>query len=139
MFNHGACHIFAIELHRIFGYPIIRVTSKRGSHDHLACSPEEGIFLDYFGWFRRRDYEESEGIADLGIIYHETCEAKVRERFIEGDGSGYYSEPAFVEKAKEMAQKWIERYRSHFDGTTKEPIPGLCRIKSESDPTKIFD
>jgi len=128
-FAHGGCHVFAMELRKEFGYPLLLVREIGDSHNHVATIPESGMLLDVFGWFSFSDYAEAELLAVKTLRFGPTEEEAIRARFTTSRGQGYYVHGDFLLPATQRAREWIATHRHYFDGTKKAAIPDLCRIE----------
>lgn len=136
LFAHGGCHIFAMELRRIFDYPLLLITKEENQY-HVACAPEDIIVLDVYGWVTRAKYEKDDFLDGIIIKYTIIQEKELRSCFTEKKGLGYYYHESFRKPAIERAKKWIDKHYCYFNGDKKEPISWLKRVKMASQDVKI--
>ena len=132
LFVHGGCHVFAFVLQDIFSYPLLSIRDAEENHHHIACNPEKGFILDFFGWFSYSDYIKEDRAQDLGVMFHLIEREALKKQFINGRGKGFYYHCDFWRPAEERARKWIKEHFDFFNGSIKRPIPGISRVKTAS-------
>ena len=128
LFRAGGCHVFALALRSLYGYPLLWVKEDGNRYDHVACDAGGGHVLDFFGTFTYGEYVRSEKLRSRPIEFEPIEEAEVRGRFVLGDGHGYYAHPDFMLPATERANSWIMKHHEYFDGTKRCAIPGVSRV-----------
>ena len=129
LFRAGGCHVFALALRSLYGYPLLWVKEDENRHDHVACDAGGGHVLDFFGTFTHGEYVRSERLCSRPIDFVSIKEEEVRGRFVFVPGRGYYAHPDFMLPATERARSWIMRHYEYFDGTKRCAIPGLSRVE----------
>nr|CAP48418.1 putative integron gene cassette protein [uncultured bacterium] len=139
LFRAGGCHVFALALRGFSKLPLLWIRGSEG-YDHLACNPESGCVLDYFGFFTKHEYVHEEILSDRGIYFSPITEEEIRSRYTLTSGRGYYADPEFLKQAKVRAKSWISKHHPYFDGTVRGMIPGVKRAttSSKSNIDKLF-
>ena len=129
LFRAGGCHVFALALRSLYGYPLLWVKEAENLHDHVACDVGGRYALDFFGSFTHDEYLKAGKLQSRQIEFAPIAEEEVRRRFVFGPGRGYYAHPDFMLPATERANSWIMKHREYFDGTKRCAIPGLSRVE----------
>lgn len=129
LFRAGGCHVFALALRSLYGYPLLWVKEDGKLYDHVACDAGDGYVLDFFGTFSHEEYVRSEKLYSRQIEFVPIEEAEVKSRFVLEAGLGYYAHPDFMLPATERANTWIMKHHEYFDGTRRCAIPGVSRVE----------
>lgn len=129
LFRAGGCHVFALALRSLYGYPLLWIKEDENRHDHVACDAGGGYALDLFGAFTHDEYINAGKLHSRQIEFEPIEEEEVRCRFVFGAGRGYYAHPDFMRPATERAKSWIMKHHEYFDGTKRCAIPGLSRVE----------
>jgi len=106
-FTAGACHVFALELHRRYGYPLWLVEKGNGRISHVYCLRDGHPFDAKAGKENPRYF-----FLNFEGKKRETTAAEVESFFTgenwDGVKYGLWGEPSFVKKASERARRLIE-------------------------------
>jgi hypothetical protein len=105
-FAAGACHIFALELHRRYGYPLYLVEKERGQVTHVYCIR------------RGRPFDVRTDIVNPRYFFEcypgeprKVTEDELLSLFTGNNWNrkyGLWGEPSFVTRAIERAKQMIE-------------------------------
>jgi len=115
LFGHGGCHVFALALHRRYGYPLEFREDENGKVSHVYCL-RNGEGLDIRG-------------TDLAKVYFFECYPGTSESVTAGDlesmfsgenwdgwRNGLWGEPQWLTKAFQRTEWSLDRAEKSSEG-----------------------
>ena len=128
LFTEGACHVFAVALHRHFDYPLSFFRKDtQGGISHVFCRfpPEDVYAVDAWGFSRFRDREWELGNLPIASI---SLDDLVGHFCTKGE-SALFGHKVFWEPAYAIAEERIWNLRQFFDGTACQRTPDAFVLK----------
>ena len=113
LFTHGACHIFAVKLHEIVGYPLKTCLKKNNEIVHCYAL-RDGKGVDAKGSIARPDFREEFAFTRIEDISSSALADYFRRLFPREESEEISDGKSFNQIASERAERFISANRHRF-------------------------
>jgi hypothetical protein len=115
LFGHGACHVFALALHRRYGYPLELRENENGKISHVYClRNSECLDIRGLGVTKAHFFECYPGTSRS--VRRDELESMFLGENWDGRKYGLWGEEPWLTKAMQRAERCLDRAEKSTEG-----------------------